>query len=67
MRAVAWLVRYEIHLRLVGNIDFVALCARALHRMIAMESALSYWDLTDEIPSTVHLAVPIHGGAGAVG
>ena len=23
-----------------------------------MDSALSYWDLTDEIPSAVHLAVP---------
>jgi predicted transcriptional regulator of viral defense system len=26
--------------------------------MIALESALSYWDLTDNIPSQVHLAVP---------
>jgi len=42
----------------VANIDFVAVCARAPHGMIAMESALSYWDLTDEIPSAVHLAVP---------
>lgn len=42
----------------VGNVDFVAVCARAPHGMIALESALSYWDLTDEIPSTVHLAVP---------
>lgn len=42
----------------VGNVDFVAVCARARHGMIAMESALSYWDLTDEIPSAVHLAVP---------
>ncbi len=40
------------------NIDFVAVCARAPHGMIAMESALSYWDLTDEIPAAVHLAVP---------
>ncbi|MEO1061344.1 MAG: type IV toxin-antitoxin system AbiEi family antitoxin domain-containing protein [Actinomycetota bacterium] len=40
------------------NTDFVAVCARAPHGMIAMESALSYWDLTDEIPSTVHVAVP---------
>lgn len=42
----------------IGNIDFVAVCARAPHGMIAMESAQSYWDLTDEIPSAVHLAVP---------
>jgi predicted transcriptional regulator of viral defense system len=42
----------------VGNIDFVAVCARAPHGMIALDSALSYWDLTDNIPSQVHLAVP---------
>jgi predicted transcriptional regulator of viral defense system len=42
----------------VGNIDFVAVCARAPHGMIALDSALSYWDLTDDIPSQVHLAVP---------
>jgi predicted transcriptional regulator of viral defense system len=42
----------------IGNIDFVAVCARAPHGMIALESALSYWDLTDNIPSQVHLAVP---------
>jgi predicted transcriptional regulator of viral defense system len=42
----------------VGNVDFLAVCARAPRGMIAMESAQSYWDLTDEIPSAVHLAVP---------
>ena len=42
----------------IGNIDFVAVCARAPHGMIALDSALSYWDLTDQIPSTVHFAVP---------
>lgn len=42
----------------IGNIDFVAVCARAPHGMIALASALSYWDLTDDIPSQVHLAVP---------
>lgn len=42
----------------IGNIDFVTVCARAPHGMIAMDSALSYWDLTDRIPATVHLAVP---------
>jgi hypothetical protein len=42
----------------VGNIDFVAVCARAPHGMIALDSALSYWDLTDRIPTEVHLAVP---------
>lgn len=42
----------------IGNIDFLAVCARAPHGMIALESALSYWDLSDEIPAAVHLAVP---------
>lgn len=42
----------------IGNIDFVAVCARAPHGMIAVDSALSYWDFTDNIPSQVHLAVP---------
>ncbi len=42
----------------IGNIDFIAVCARAPHGMIALDSALSYWDLTDDIPSQVHLAVP---------
>lgn len=41
-----------------GNIDFVAVCARAPHGMIALDSALSYWDLIDDIPSEIHLAVP---------
>lgn len=42
----------------IGNVDFVAVCARAPHGMVALDSALSYWDLTDNIPSRVHLAVP---------
>lgn len=42
----------------IGNIDLVAVCARAPHGMIALDSALSYWDLTDQIPAMVHLAVP---------
>ncbi|MGH9248541.1 MAG: type IV toxin-antitoxin system AbiEi family antitoxin domain-containing protein [Acidimicrobiales bacterium] len=42
----------------IGNIDFVAVCARAPHGMIALNSALSYWDMTDEIPTMVHVAVP---------
>lgn len=42
----------------IGNIDFVTVCARAPRGMIALDSALSYWDLTDQIPSTVHVAVP---------
>lgn len=40
-----------------GNIDFVTVCARAPHGMICTSSALAYWNLSDEIPSQVHLAV----------
>jgi predicted transcriptional regulator of viral defense system len=42
----------------IANIDFVAVCARAPHGMVVLDSALSYWDLSDTIPSRVHLAVP---------
>jgi predicted transcriptional regulator of viral defense system len=41
-----------------GNADFVAVCGRARHGMICLNSALTYWDLSDEIPAEVHLAVP---------
>ncbi|MGH3481372.1 MAG: type IV toxin-antitoxin system AbiEi family antitoxin domain-containing protein [Nocardioidaceae bacterium] len=41
-----------------GNVDFVAVCARAPHGMICLNSALAHWDLSDEIPPEVHLAVP---------
>jgi predicted transcriptional regulator of viral defense system len=41
-----------------GNIDFVAVWTRAPHGMICLNSALAHWDLSDEIPSEVHLAVP---------
>jgi len=41
-----------------GNVDFVAVCTRASHGMICLNSALSHWDLSDEIPTEVHLAVP---------
>jgi predicted transcriptional regulator of viral defense system len=40
------------------NADFVAVCARAPHGMVCLDSALAYWDLSDEITSEVHLAVP---------
>lgn len=39
-------------------IDFVTVCARAPKGMICLNSALSHWDLSDEIPRSVHLAVP---------
>ena len=41
-----------------GNLDFVVVCARAPHGMVCLNSALAYWDLSDEIPPAVHLAVP---------
>jgi predicted transcriptional regulator of viral defense system len=41
-----------------GDVDFVAVCARTPQGMICLNSALAYWDLSDEIPKEVHLAVP---------
>lgn len=41
-----------------GEVDFVAVCQRAPHATICLNSALAYWDLTDENPAQVHLAVP---------
>lgn len=42
----------------ISNVDFVAVCGRAPQGMICLNSALMYWDLSDEIPAQVHLAVP---------
>ena len=42
----------------ISNADFVAVCGRAPLGMICLNSALAYWDLSDEIPAEVHLAVP---------
>ena len=42
----------------LDQIDFVAVCARAPRGMICLDSALAYWDLSDEIPRWVDLAVP---------
>jgi predicted transcriptional regulator of viral defense system len=42
----------------ISHVDFVAVCGRAPHGMICLNSALAYWDLSDEIPAEVHLAVP---------
>lgn len=41
-----------------SNLDFVVVSARAPKGMICLDSALSYWNLSDEIPAAVHLAVP---------
>jgi predicted transcriptional regulator of viral defense system len=42
----------------ISHVDFVAVCGRAPHGMICLNSALAFWDLSDEIPAQVHLAVP---------
>lgn len=42
----------------ISNPDFVAVCGRAPHGMICLDSALAHWDLSDAIPARVHLAVP---------
>lgn len=39
-------------------LDLVAVSRRAPNGTICLVSALSYWDLTDEIPSAVHMAIP---------
>jgi predicted transcriptional regulator of viral defense system len=41
-----------------AHLDFLAVCRRAPDGMICLNSAASYWDLTDELPARVHLAVP---------
>lgn len=40
------------------HIDFVTVCARVPQGMVCLTSAMAYWELTDEIPRAVHLAVP---------
>jgi predicted transcriptional regulator of viral defense system len=42
----------------IASVDFVAVCGRVPRGMICLNSALPYWDLSDEIPAMVHLAVP---------
>lgn len=42
----------------IDQIDFVVVCARAPQGMVCLRSALAYWDLSDESPSRVDLAVP---------
>lgn len=42
----------------VDNIDFIAVSARVPLSMVCLNSALAYWDLSDEIPPVVDLAVP---------
>lgn len=40
-----------------AHLDLVAVCRRAPNGIICLSSAASYWDLTDEMPGVVHLAV----------
>ncbi|HKG02776.1 MAG TPA: hypothetical protein VKB03_06315 [Conexibacter sp.] len=41
-----------------AHLDLLAVCRRVPDGMICLNSAASYWDLTDELPATVHVAVP---------
>jgi hypothetical protein len=43
---------------LVSSLDLLAVSARVPRGTICLVSALSYWDLTDEMPGIVDLAVP---------
>jgi predicted transcriptional regulator of viral defense system len=40
-----------------AHLDLVAVCHRAPDGTICLNSAASYWDLTDEMPNRVHVAV----------
>ena len=43
---------------MISNLDLVAVSKRSPRGTICLNSALSFWDLTDEIPAEIHLAVP---------
>jgi predicted transcriptional regulator of viral defense system len=40
-----------------AHLDLVAVCRRAPDGMICLNSAASFWDLTDEMPDVVHVAI----------
>jgi predicted transcriptional regulator of viral defense system len=40
-----------------AHLDLVAVCRRVPDGMICLSSAASFWDLTDELPDSVHVAV----------
>jgi len=40
-----------------AHLDLVAVCRRAPEGMICLNSAASFWDLSDEMPDAVHLAI----------
>jgi predicted transcriptional regulator of viral defense system len=41
-----------------AHLDLLAVCRRVPDAMICLNSAASFWDLTDEVPAVVHVAVP---------
>lgn len=41
----------------MAHLDLVAVCRRVPDGMICLNSAASFWDLTDEMPDAVHVAV----------
>lgn len=41
-----------------SNTDLATVSARVPHGTVCLNSALAYWDLTDELPAAIHLAVP---------
>lgn len=41
----------------MAHLDLVAVCRRVPDGMICVNSAASFWDLTDEMPGLVHVAV----------
>jgi len=40
-----------------AHLDLVAVCRRVPDGMICLNSAASFWDLTDEMPDSIHVAV----------
>jgi predicted transcriptional regulator of viral defense system len=42
----------------IAHLDLIAVCRRAPSGMICLNSASGFWDLTDEAPDSVHLAIP---------
>ena len=40
-----------------AHLDLVAVCRRAPEGMVCLNSAASFWDLSDEMPEAVHLAI----------
>ena len=42
----------------IDRADFAAVCVRVPEAMVCLDSALEHWGLTDELPRSVHVAVP---------